>query len=168
MSNYANTPFTAIASVPTSEERPSSLKSARSDSVLLSSPIQSQMSKSAKTGEGGADGGADVSMGGLPVVPPFPGVGGSGSESSTSDMKMLLNEMKGLRTSFDIKFDKLERQIVVQAEEFKAELVKLRAELVSRVEFEGLEKRVTELEAGGLASSQINWLQDQLNRLDPA
>ena len=55
-----------------------------------------------------------------------------------------------------------------QANEFKTELAKLRAELVSRVQFEGLEKRVVELEAGGLASSRIDWLQDQLNRLDPA
>ena len=79
----------------------------------------------------------------------------------TSDMQQILKEMKSLRIN-------VEGMIKDQAFHFNEELSKLRAELVSRVEFQGLEERVKVLETGGLASSEIAWMQQQVNRLDPA
>ena len=73
------------------------------------------------------------------------------------------------------KSDALQRQLVDQAKQigdqakvFQEELAKLRAEMVSSVQFGVLEARVQKLEAGGLASSEISFLQQQVNRLDPA
>ena len=83
-------------------------------------------------------------------------------------MEVLIAKMEAMNANLNSKFGTLQSQLSDQANEFKTELAKLRAELVSHVQFEGLEKLVVELEAGGLASSRIDWLQAQLNRIDPA
>ena len=101
--------------------------------------------------------------------------GEGGKDEEASDVKQLLFEFRGLRVSMDSKFGGLQqqladqaKQLVEQAKTFQEELAKLRADMVSSVQFGALEERVQKLEAGGLASSQISSMQSQLNRLDPA
>ena len=138
-SNYADTPVTAIKSNIQSEG-------------LLGKGGSAEKGSGGSGGAGGDDGGKE----------------GSNSGKLDAGMAVLLARMESMDANLNSKFDTLQSQLSDQANEFKSELAKLRAEVVSRVQFEGLEKRVVELEAGGLASSRINWLQDQLNRLDPA
>ena len=57
----------------------------------------------------------------------------------SNGMSLLLHEIRELRVSMDSKLVQVQSQLVQQAASFKEELVKLRLELVSRVEFEALE-----------------------------
>ena len=96
--------------------------------------------------------------------------GGGGVDPGTLDagIVILLAKMEAMNTNLDSKFVSLQSQLSDQAAAFNSEIAKLRAELVSQVEFKRLEKRLDDLEAGCLPTVQIDFLQEQLNRLDPA
>ena len=79
-----------------------------------------------------------------------------------------MEELKKFTINVDGKFDSLQRSLDVQGMDFKKELGKFREEMVSRSEFDVLVQKVRELQSGGLPNSQITWMQDQLNRFDPA
>ena len=53
-------------------------------------------------------------------------------------------------------------------QEFRTELAALKSEMISRSMFDQLENRVTALEQQGLASPDLSFLCQQVNRLDPA
>ena len=83
-------------------------------------------------------------------------------------MATLIAKIDAMNTNLNLQFSNLQSQLFAQATQFQEEISKLRLELVSRVEFERLENRIDDLESGGLANVQIDFLQEQLKRLDPA
>ena len=99
-----------------------------------------------------------------------PGLPPSGAKAETGDTNMaeLVQEMRKMNTNMTVQFSALQQQISDQASQFKSDLAKLREEMVTRSMFEDLEERIKTLETQGLASPEVNWLQQQAGRLDPA
>ena len=82
------------------------------------------------------------------------------SQFSLADIMI---EVRGVNTNVDQKFNLLQ----VQIGKLQEELSDLKAEMVTKSDFENLEKRVIKLESGS-RSPEMNQLYIQLNRLDPA
>jgi len=134
----------------------------RKSSLQRGGPYEAAPASKAARVEGAE--GMSIDVEGLPAIPVLPGaqnyaatpftapgsvpvMGGSSSpgggangggekkDEETSDMQQVLREMKSLRIN-------VESMLKEQAFHFNEELSKLRAELVSRVEFQGLEQKV--------------------------
>ena len=112
-------------------------------------------------------------VGDFASVPPgfggaqFSGGAGSGQVPEVT-LTTLAQGLQQMHLSLTAQMGNLQMQMQSQADKFMHELSELRAEMVSKSMFQQLEVRVEALEAGGLNSSHVNWLQDQVNRLDPA
>ena len=78
------------------------------------------------------------------------------------EMRTLRIENTAFRTSVESKFESLQAEYTA----LRKELQDLKEDMVTKQAFVKLESRVASLEAGGLASAQVSWLQDQINRLD--
>ena len=184
-------------SEPPKEARPGALKRDPKN-ALLSSPLQGPGLKTAKVEEGVGTGsessGARAGFvaaedapkdpggfrypfpaGGLPEVAPFPNLtGGPGPEIVESDgeepsMRDLMKMMKKM----DVKVDSINHRFTVLYNEIQA----MKAEMVTKDVFSSLEVRVKKLESdmsgissgvGSGSSGQVSFLQEQVNRLDPA
>jgi len=75
-------------------------------------------------------------------------------QSQTSQTK---DEIKNLRSNVQASLD-----------QFRGEIGKMKEDMVTKNTFDALEVRHAKLEAGGIGSSQVSWLKDQVNRLDPS
>lgn len=114
--------------------------------------------------EGKGDGGVGTRLGhygpyankGYSQQAPFPG-------HSLSD---LFSEIQGINQNNDSKFNVLQ----IQLYDLKKEMSILRAEMVSKQQFEELETRVFKLESREISGENpdTHFLQQQLDRLDPA
>ena len=71
----------------------------------------------------------------------------------------LFRKMSAMDLNMQSNFNSLQKQLADQATAFTQDIANLRADMVSRSEFAGLEKRIEKLEAGSLASVQISWMQ---------
>ena len=76
----------------------------------------------------------------------------------------LEQRIESVQTNFGQRFDSIGKQFA----DFKHDLQTLKAEMVTKDVFAGLEERVATLEAGGVAKTEISWMQRQINYLDPA
>ena len=98
-------------------------------------------------------------------VPPLPG------DVPEGDVAMFLKKMDSMHVDMQTEFQKMRVQLDAQAaefKEFKQDLEKLRGEMVSKDVFQRLKLRVDNLEAGGLGNPKLTWLQQEVQRLDPA
>ena len=77
-------------------------------------------------------------------------------------------QISEVNTNMTNKFAVMQNQLSEQAKDFAQDLKQLREDTISKSQFETQEQRIVKLEGGGLASTQISWMQTQLNRLDPA
>ena len=91
-------------------------------------------------------------------VGPYPA--GFGGQPSLAE---LFNEVRAGKQNVENKFAALQNQI----SGFQAELSHIKGEMVTESQFEGLQGRVTKIEAGS-DNAQLQALRVQLNRLDPA
>ena len=89
---------------------------------------------------------------------------GGGGEGGDLSLKDVMQEIKSLSLDVRSKF------VTVEAcmHEFRAELISLRAEMVSRRMFDQLESRVSELEMRGLSCPEVDFLRQQVDKFDPA
>ena len=95
--------------------------------------------------------------------------GGNEQEDSSGTEEPSMKDMMKFLKKMDGKFDSVQ----VQFSDFRAELQKLKADMVTKEFFSSLEVRVVKLEnlaasGGGLQSGRISWMQQQVNRFDPA
>ena len=116
----------------------------------------------------------------LPAVPgsPFPvDVEGAGAPPGipqhTPEPKLsdIMAEMQKMNLNNQTNFSNLQQQVASQAvvfTAFTADLANLRAEMISEPRFVQLEQEVQKLKQGGLPNKEMHWMQDQINRLDPA
>ena len=90
-------------------------------------------------------------------------------------MKDLMTEMKRMSASLEHRIDSVQTNfgqrfdsIGKKFEDFKHELQTLKADMVTKPMFADLESRVAKLEEGGVAQTEVSWMQRQINYLDPA
>ena len=86
-------------------------------------------------------------------------------------MKDLLKEMRKMNSNLGGKIDQVQEQFQLmqtQFEDLKKDVQKLEENSVTKTLFQKLEERVAALEQGGLPNTQMNWMSQQINRLDPA
>ena len=86
-------------------------------------------------------------------------------------MKDLLKEMRKMNSNLDGKIDQMQEQFQLmqtQFEDLKKDVQRLEENSVTKTLFQKLEERVAALEQGGLPNTQMNWMSQQINRLDPA
>ena len=129
-------------------------------------------------GEGGEENVTDDVMGdavpgvpppGIPVLPGG-GVGSGSNEDGENEIGLadLMKKMEQMNTNMINQFEHVRIHLENQACSFKTELEQLRAEMVSQDQFQNFERRLENLEKAGLGSSQLTWMQQQIQKLDPA
>jgi hypothetical protein len=99
----------------------------------------------------------------LPAVPP--------DSDEEPSLKTLLKAMQKMDSNLGGKIDRVQEQfesIQIQFKDLKETVQKLEENSVTKDLFQKLEERVVALEQGGLPSTQMNWMSQQVNRLDPA
>ena len=79
-------------------------------------------------------------------------------------MKQMFAQMLKMVTNLSTKIDNVQMQF----ETLKNEIQTVKQEMVTKSIFQSLEDRVHALEQGGVNNSQMNWMHQQLGRLDPA
>ena len=135
--------------------------------------------KTARVGEEGAgmdvDGSLAEAAGSAGVSPtalfqPEPPALPTDSDEEPS-MKDLLKEMRKMNSNLGGKIDQVQEQFQLmqtQFEDLKKDVQRLEENSVTKTLFQKLEERVAALEQGGLPNTQMNWMSQQINRLDPA
>ena len=90
-------------------------------------------------------------------------------------MKDLFQAMQNMNAKMDSSFRSMETNLTGRIDNLyqlfvalQEDVTAMKAEMVTKVQFTALEIRVEALETKGLPSPQINHLQQQLQRLDPA
>jgi hypothetical protein len=79
-------------------------------------------------------------------------------------MKQMFAQMLKMETNLSTKIDNVQMQF----ETLKNEIQTVKQEMVTKTIFQSLEDRVRALEQGGVNNSQMNWMLQQVGRLDPA
>ena len=122
---------------------------------LVAEGAEGEGNESSSSAFGGPPLGAPTGDGtGLEEDPP-----GKAAGFSETDLSKMMAEFAKITLNMNQQFQNVKAQLTNQAADFKIELEKLRAEVVSKPVFGQLENRVKELESGGVATSQIALLQ---------
>ena len=79
-------------------------------------------------------------------------------------MKQMFAQMLRMESNLSTKID----YVQVQFETLKNEIQTVKQEMVTKTIFQSLEDRIHALEHGGVNNSQMNWMHQQVGRLDPA
>ena len=77
-------------------------------------------------------------------------------------------KFEGMRQQQNSQYLQFQKQLNDQGSLFKSDILAVREEMVTKIDHSALESRVKALESGGLAAPQVSWLQQQVQRLDPA
>ena len=175
MANKGDTDTKAPVEPSANLARPSAMKHGRSPQ---GTPQESKTARvdgedTGMAAEGvGAGGTAGLAGGppGIPVgsgIPPLPGTEVS-MDTLMQEIQRMNSAMQSNSAGMQTNFSGLQAQILEQAAEFKKDISGIRAEMMTKESFKSWEIRIEKLEAGGLPNSQISWMQQQVNRLDPA
>jgi hypothetical protein len=103
------------------------------------------------------------------VETPVPDGGAEPSEEPT--MRQMFEQMLKMQTNLSTMESNLSTKIdnvQMQFETLKNEIQAVKQDMVTKVIFQSLEDRVLALEQGGVNNSQMNWMHQQVGRLDPA
>lgn len=76
-------------------------------------------------------------------------------------------DLKDMLQRIDNNVVSLRTEVRESLEQVRAEVQEIKKDMVNKEMFGSLEARVQKLESGGVACSQLSWLKEQINKLDP-